>query len=69
MPNLARSYRLEAVHIISMAQQANPKTMGHTELRLDQLYILSKLVINTLFASSLGIGTSEVNVPVVVVIG
>jgi hypothetical protein len=37
MPKRARSKRLAAVQIISIAQQARPKNIGHTEARRPQL--------------------------------
>ena len=36
-PKREKSKRDEAVAIISMAQQANPKSIGHMELRRPQL--------------------------------
>jgi hypothetical protein len=58
MPNRAISKRLAAVQIISIAQHARPKTIGHIDELRPQLYILSNDVIVTDDCSSLGTGIS-----------
>src|SRR6185437_7118471 len=50
-PKRSRSYREETLAIISMAQQANPKVMGHNADFLAQLTTASRFVV-TIFASN-----------------
>jgi hypothetical protein len=47
------SYREETAAIISMAQQANPNVMGHSEPFLAQFTAFSTVVVTTSGAPSL----------------
>jgi hypothetical protein len=54
-PNLAKSYLEQKAAIISMAQQAVPKGMGHSEFFRAQFTALSRVEIRKVSVSSFSI--------------